>query len=81
MTQTIIRIGNSEGVILPKGVRKAMGVKKGSRVDVEVTHDKKVIISKTGSKNSSSLITPEFIEILAGINRRYGPALKKLAKL
>lgn len=81
MAQTIIQIGNSEGLTLPKEVREVVGIKKGSKVDVEVTSDKRVVISKAGSKKSSKSITPEFIETLSGINKRYGPALKKLARL
>lgn len=81
MAQSIIQIGNSEGVAIPKEIRKKVGLKKGVKVDVELTHDNRVVISKAGSKKPTTSITPEFIETLKRVNKRYGLALKKLAKL
>ena len=81
MTQVITRIGNSEGVSIPKDIREKSGLKKGVKVDIDLTHDNSVVIRKAGTKKVASSITPEFLDIVKGINKRYGPALKKMAKL
>lgn len=81
MTQVITQIGNSEGVTIPKKIREKSGLKRGVKVEVGLTHDNKVVISKAGTRKSVTSITPEFLGILKGVNKRYGPALKKMAKL
>jgi AbrB family looped-hinge helix DNA binding protein len=82
MTQTVIQVGNSQAVVIPNEIRTKVGLKKGSKIDVELAADgKTVLLSKAGTKKTSSSITPEFIKILEGVNKRYGPALRKLAKL
>jgi len=82
MTQTIIKIGNSQGVTIPKSLLEDLDLKAGSRIDVEVTMDSKMIISKPGTgSQSAAAVSTEFMEKLKGVNQRYGPALKKLAEL
>jgi len=81
MTQVITQIGNSEGVAIPREIREKSGLKKGVKVNIELTHDKRVVISKVGKTRQATSITPEFLEIVKGINKRYGPALKKMAKI
>jgi len=81
MIQTVVQIGNSEGVAIPKDIRNKAGLKKGVKVNIDLTHDNRVVISKSGSRKVATSVTPEFLEILEGVNNRYGPALKKLAKL
>jgi len=80
MEQSVIQIGNSVGVVIPKEVKKKLGLKKGSKVIVGVTQDNKgMVISKPEGAKSSS-ITPEFLEWLDAFNKEYGPALQELAK-
>ena len=80
MDLKIIQIGNSEGMILPKEYLRKLGFKRGSKLSAELTPDRKnLIIGKPGKKASS--ITPEFVKILEGVNKRYGQALAKLARL
>jgi bifunctional DNA-binding transcriptional regulator/antitoxin component of YhaV-PrlF toxin-antitoxin module len=82
MSQVVIQIGNSEGLILPKDVRNKTGLKKGVKFYIEITPDNRVVIGKVGSKKGKvSSVTPEFAKMLEEVNDRYGPALKKLAKL
>lgn len=79
MTQTVVQIGNSLGVVL-KEVRKKTGLTKGVRVDIEVTPDNKIIVSKAGKNKKTSFITPEFLGWLENFNKEYGPALEELAR-
>ena len=76
-----MQIGNSEGLTLPKKVREETGLRKGVRYDIAVTPDKSVVISKVGKSRTVTSVTPDFLETLEGVNKRYGPALKRLAKL
>lgn len=83
MSQTIIQIGNSQGITIPKSVLEDLDLKAGSKVDVRVTADQRLVISKldkNGNKKSLTM-TPEFMKSLEGVNKRYGSALRQLAKL
>ncbi len=73
MNVTIRKIGNSEGVILPKDVLDRMGVKAGDELEVQV------------EANSLTLRVPDeqFTRQLAhaeAFMERYKVALKKLAE-
>ncbi len=74
--QTVFRAGNSEVVALPK----SLGFKFGDKVIVDrgLTSGS-AFISKADGKQKISSITPGFLSILDGINKRYGKALKDLA--
>ena len=81
-TQTVFKAGNSEVIAIPSEIRKQMNLKKGSKVVLELGADgKTLIISKAGRGKKVSSVTPEFIKTLERVNKRYGPALAKLAKL
>lgn len=79
MEQTLKQIGNSVGIIIPKSLMKRMGIKKGSSVVIQEleNNDSFTVYKKEAAKRSS--ITPEFVKIVEGVNKRYGQALKKLA--
>ena len=79
MTQTIIKIGNSEGLTLPKELRKKVGLKKGAKVDVSIDINNNILITKQGKKKKVSPITPEFLSWMKKFSKEYGPALKELA--
>lgn len=81
MTQKIIQIGNSTGVIIPKSIMAKLGLKPGEEVTVEEdTTMKTLTITKKGQKTKLSSITPDFLTILDRVNKNYGAALKELAK-
>ena len=74
--QTVFRAGNSEVVALPK----SLGFKFGDKVVVDRgLEDGTAFVSKAEGKQKTSSITPGFLSILDGINKRYGKALKELA--
>lgn len=81
MTQKIIQIGNSTGIIIPKSLLKLIGLKPGSEVTVETDKStNSLIIQNKATVVKSSTITPHFIKILDKVNKQYGPALRKLAQ-
>lgn len=80
MTQKIIQIGNSTGIIIPKALLEKLGLKPGEEVQVEEnTTMNAVTITKKGQKTTLLSVTPEFIAILDKVNKNYGAALKELA--
>lgn len=50
MTRTIIQIGNSEGLTLPKEIREEAGFRKGVKVDVSLSNDGGIVINKVENK-------------------------------
>lgn len=79
MTQTIINIGNSAGVILPKEILDKVGIKKGVSVDIELDDQMRITISKKGNKKTKPAVSSEFLEWLESFNTRYKNALQELA--
>lgn len=75
--QKSTKIGNSWGTVIPTQFWEALGVKPGSRLVFQAA-DGKLVISGEGTNVSS--ITPEFVEMVEDVHKRYGPALAKLAK-
>lgn len=79
MTQTIINIGNSQGVILPKEILKKLKITKGDAVDIDLEDDSRVVISKKGLKKTKAKVSPELLSWLDAFNKRYKNALQELA--
>ena len=80
MTQTAIKIGNSVGMVIPAEFRKKVGIKQGSKLDIQTTPDDKLVVGKMGNGGTTSKITPEFLDWLKKFNKEYGTALQELAK-
>jgi len=81
-TQKIFKAGNSSVVSLPTNLLKQVGLKAGQPVTVSLNQDKTgLLVTRPGQDTDSATITPKFLSTLEGVNKRYGPALKKLAKL
>lgn len=83
MVQKLIQIGNSQGIIIPSEVRKRLGLKKGSKVTLELGLDgRSFVVTKDDRRQRlSTSVTPDFLRALERVNERYGPALEKLAKI
>ena len=79
MASTMMRIGNSLGVIVPAEIRRKARMSKGSKIKFELSPDGKVVLSKIGVKYNETSITPEFLETVKRVNKRYAKALKELA--
>ncbi|OGE32069.1 hypothetical protein A2631_03045 [Candidatus Daviesbacteria bacterium RIFCSPHIGHO2_01_FULL_44_29] len=81
MEQKVIQIGNSTGVIIPKPLLDGVGLKPGSQVVIETDpEDGSLIIREKGKAKKKTTISPEFLDMLARVNKNYGPALKELAQ-
>ncbi|OGH11867.1 MAG: hypothetical protein A2857_01575 [Candidatus Levybacteria bacterium RIFCSPHIGHO2_01_FULL_36_15] len=81
MTQKIIQIGNSTGVIIPKSILDQLELKPGSEVTLDQNlTDKTLTIMKKGRKIKQTSTTPEFLTLLEKVNKNYGIALKELAQ-
>lgn len=78
MTQTVINIGNSQGIILPKEILNKLNVKKGDVLDIQLEDDR-VLVSKKSTKKTKASISPELLVWLEGFNKRYKNALTELA--
>ncbi len=81
MTQKIIQIGNSTGVIIPKSLLDLLGLKTGTEVKLEVDKaTNSLVIQNRTSAVTNSSITTHFLKILDKVNNQYGPALRQLAQ-
>ncbi len=81
LVQKLYKNGNSIAVTIPKEYLNDLNLRDGSEVVVEKDVEAGVvIISHKKTSQSSTRITPEFLKWLESFNKKYGPALKELAK-
>ena len=81
MTQKIIQIGNSTGIIIPKAVLELLGVQTGSEVHLESdASTNTVTLQNAQNAGKKSSISPHFLSVLDKVNREYSGALKELAQ-
>lgn len=79
MNQTVIPIGNSYGIIIPKQLMNQTGIKLGSVLTIQKDQNgNTLLLSKNGRIKSS--ITPDFLHAVDSVNKKYGKAFKDLAK-
>lgn len=79
MAQTVINIGNSQGIILPKDILNKLDIKKGDNVDIKLEDDNTIVISKKGLKKTKAKVSPDLLMWLDNFNKRYKDALEELA--
>lgn len=79
MEQTIMQVGNSLAVTLPKNFVKARKLKAGQKVFVDADPSVDLLQVRTNGKTSSAL-TPEFKQWLDKITKKYGNTIRELAK-
>lgn len=83
MVQKIVSIGNSEGIILPAAIRKQMGIKKGSRINIELIPGKDAVILQKADKEKiighSKGIDKEFKKWLKQVLEEDAEILDELA--
>lgn len=79
MEQTVIKVGNSLAVTLPRQFVVERGLKAGQKVFVDSSSDPE-LISVSTSKKPLPTITPEFKKWLEDFNHKYKSALAELAK-
>lgn len=79
MVQTIINIGNSQGIIIPKEILKKLKVKKGDSLSIELEGENSIVLSKKSYKKTTPKVSQEFLSWLEEFNSRYKNALQELA--
>ena len=78
--QTILPIGNSAGVIIPVGLRSQFGLDPGVKIFLYPSPDNRSIILSKDTPSRKSSITPDFLQVLERVNKRYGSVFARLAK-
>lgn len=79
MEQKVIKIGNSQGIIIPQKVLTAAGVKQGDKVIVE-EKNKKITITPNKANNNEEIIDAEVYSVAKNLLKRYGKAFAQLAE-
>lgn len=79
MQQTVIKVGNSLAVTLPRQFTKAKKLRAGQKVFVETDADLDLVQVRTKSEAGSAL-TPEFKKWLDEISTKYESTIRELAK-
>lgn len=78
MNQTVIPIGNSYGIIIPKQLMNQVGIKPGSVLTVQKDPNGTTLLLSQNGKIKSS-ITPDFLRALNNVTKQYGEAFQNLA--
>ncbi len=77
MLQTMIQIGNSAGIILPKDVREEMGFGIGDKILLEKKNNK--IILSSAKKKSSVGVNAKFMKMVDDFSTEHKDVLEELA--
>lgn len=81
LTQKLYKSGNSVAVTIPKEFLHDLNLKEGSEVIVEKDPEAGLItISRKNGVKPVSKLSPAFLKWLDSFNKKYGPALRELAK-
>lgn len=75
--QKSIKIGNSWGTIIPTQFWKELGVEPGSELIFQAANRRLVV---SGEDSQISSVTPEFLQSLERMHKRYGTFFRELAK-
>lgn len=79
MNQTVIPIGNSYGIIIPKQLMNQAGIKPGMVLTLQKDPNGNTVLVRQNGKIKTS-ITPDFLHAVDSVNKKYGKAFKDLAK-
>jgi len=77
MLQTMIQIGNSVGIILPKDVREEMGFRIGDKIVVEKKNNK--IVLSSAKKKLSTGVNAKFMKMVDDFANEHKDVLEELA--
>ncbi len=77
MTQTVIAIGNSSGIIIPKQILKSVGIKPGDKVKIEERNKK---ISVSPIKDISGGVDAPFMKMVDEFMEEHKDVLQALSK-
>lgn len=80
MAQTVIKIGNSAGVILPQSIREENNIQIGDTIDFTPTGVKgKIVLAKTKNKTKKPTITTKFAQMVDEFMTEHEDVLRELA--
>lgn len=79
MEQTIMQVGNSLAITLPRLFVKARKLKAGQKVYVDADPTVDILQVRINGKAASAL-TPEFKQWLDKITKKYGDTIRELAR-
>ena len=60
MEQTVIQIGNSQGILLPKQMREKIGVKKGQKINIEYDEMVGGVVVRSAKSKKTKKVDVEF---------------------
>ncbi len=80
MTQKIIKVGNSYGVILPKEVLEQYNLSVGQEVEIDTNVLPHAFVVRSEKYKNTSQITPEFKNWLDNFSKEHTELLQELAK-
>ncbi|MBI5971206.1 MAG: AbrB/MazE/SpoVT family DNA-binding domain-containing protein [Deltaproteobacteria bacterium] len=80
MLRKICPIGNSKGILIPKDMLETLRLDVGSKVEVRLDEKRGKILIEASSQAQEAGLDREFVSQVSGFIKRYGPALKALAK-
>lgn len=81
MNLTVIRIGNSAGVVLPKDIREDNDIHIGDKVSVLPTQEKgKLLIAKQQKTKKSRKVTTKFAQMVDEFMTEHEDVLRTLAE-
>lgn len=79
MEQTVRKIGNSFGIIIPNSIIKKLNLNFGKKVYLEVYEEEKTLVVRL-KNNLASGITPQFLKYLKDFTERHKDVLQELAR-
>lgn len=79
MLQTLIKVGNSLAVTVPKSFIRSLKLRAGQKVFVDADESLDLMQVKTQTGQFTGL-TPEFKEWLDGISKKYKRVIRELAR-
>jgi len=80
MNQTVIKIGNSVGIILPAGLREENGIQIGDKVSLNQGNQKGKILISTIQKKRKTPVSAKFAQMVDEFMTDHEDVLQKLAQ-
>ncbi|MBI2673997.1 MAG: hypothetical protein HYX23_01820 [Candidatus Zambryskibacteria bacterium] len=78
MAQKVIKVGDSVAVVIPKKSLPGLGIRAGSKIDVEINQQAKIITVRLAGK--SSVRQERIAELTFNFINRYRKDLEALAR-
>lgn len=78
MEMKVVQIGNSAGVVIPKQIRKDLGIRVGENVSLNKM-GKKIVINNPKKKNANK-VDLKFVKMVDEFMNEHEDALQELAK-